>query len=389
MASIPTIWEIFRQFFWLGCISFGGPAAHIGYFRTTFVERLHWLDDKAYASLVALCQFLPGPASSQVGFSIGLRRGGLAGGIAAFVGFTLPSFVLMFALAVSTTGNTSGLFSGIVSGLKLLAIVVVADAVVSMFRTFCKDTLTVTIAVLTAMSLWLVPDLWTQLIVLAAAALAGFTAVTRHTAGTQSIQALTPIRVNWLPLGIFIALFTGLPLLAFLSGWLSLFDDFFRTGSLVFGGGHVVLPLLQQMLTEVPDTDRFLLGYAAAQAVPGPMFTLATFLGAEVSPGAAISGALLATLAIFLPGFLLILALQGAWEALAARPSVTGAISGLNAAVVGLLMAALYYPVFSNAVAVPADMALVLGGYMLLTRLKLPVVWLVVLFAVAGLVVVR
>lgn len=385
--DIQRIWEVFWRFLALGCVSFGGPAAHIGYFRNTFVEKLRWLDDKAYANLVALSQFLPGPGSSQVGFALGLRRAGLAGGIAAFLGFTLPSFLLMFILAGAAGDNPGGLFSGVVAGLKLLAVVVVADAVLGMFRTFCKDNLTIAIAVLTAVSLWLLPTIRMQLGVLLLAALAGVMATRGADDDVPSPQNRPEIKVNRWPLGIFIALFLGLPLLGLVSAWFGLFDTFFRAGSLVFGGGHVVLPLLQQMIGDSLSTDRFLLGYAAAQAVPGPMFTLAAFLGAELSPGAVFLGAVLATLGIFLPGFLLVLSLQNAWEALAARPQVAAAVGGINAAVVGLLVAALYSPVFVSAVQRPLDMALVLTGYVLLARVKVSVFWLVVFFAGMGVLV--
>ena len=252
--DIKPVWEVFWRFLGLGCISFGGPAAHIGYFRTTFVEKLNWLDDKAYANLVSLSQFLPGPSSSQVGFSLGLRRAGLPGAIAAFLGFTLPSFVLMFILASSTGDNPGSLFNGIVSGLKLLAVVVVADAVFSMFRMFCKGNLTITIAVLTAASLWLVPTLWVQLLVLLIAALVGVLHTLRHKTLPKTTAALPTVKINWWPLSLFIALFIGLPLLALTSAWFGLFDTFFRTGSLVFGGGHVVLPLLQQMIGDTLST---------------------------------------------------------------------------------------------------------------------------------------
>ncbi|HPQ95612.1 MAG: chromate efflux transporter [Thiothrix sp.] len=379
---MPPVFDVFRRFLWLGCLSFGGPAAHIGYFRQTFVQQLQWLDERSYANLVALSQFLPGPGSSQVGFALGLRRAGLAGGLAAFAGFTLPSFVLMLILAsVGASALNTGM-TGVIAGLKLLAVVVVADAVVSMYRSFCRDGLTLGIMLLTAMTLWLLPGLWTQLGVLLAAALAGMSVRGRAPDAVRTAAVPMPVRDWRWPLGLFLLLFA----LTLVPGpdWSRLFAAFFQAGSLVFGGGHVVLPLLEQLLGDQLSTDRFLTGYAAAQAVPGPMFTLATFLGAELAPDHAFVGALVATLGIFLPGFLLVLALQGRWERLAARPQVAGAVAGINAAVVGLLLAALYVPVFRSAVTEPLHMALVLGGYVLLTRLGVPVVALVSGFAVTG-----
>lgn len=380
---MQKIVEIFLKFLSLGCLSFGGPAAHLGYFHKAFVQQLKWIDEAGYARLVALCQVLPGPGSSQVGFAIGLRKGGLAGGIAAFVGFTTPSFILMYLLASSDPGEAQAdWFTGLIHGLKLLAVVVVADATLSMWGSFCKDKLTRAIAVGAAMVLLVVPGLWVQIGVLIIAAALGLT-LNKSTL-SESTASVTTQKISWGYLSVFIALFVGLPALSFSNDWMRLLSNFYQSGSLVFGGGHVVLPLLQQTLGETISTDRFLMGYAAAQAVPGPMFSLSSFLGAEVLSAQPLLGALLATLAIFLPGFLLVLALQGSWETLASKPKVSGAIHGINAAVVGLLLSALYSPVFLSAILKPLDMALVIAGFFALRGLKLPIIAVVFAFAIVG-----
>ena len=377
---MQQVFEIFWRFLALGCVSFGGPAAHMGYFQKTFVQRLNWLDDAAYARLVSLSQFLPGPGSSQVGFSIGLRRGGIAGGIAAFLGFTLPSFVLMYILAINAFGDThSHWFAGAVDGLKLLAVVVVADATLSMFNTFCKEKGAMAMAIVTASALLLFPSIWTQMGVLSGAALIGFV---MHT--DETVPVVKSVGIKWGVVITFAALFVALPLFANFSTWFAMASDFYHSGSLVFGGGHVVLPLLQQTVGDTVTPDSFLTGYAAAQAVPGPMFTFATFLGADMAESSPLLGAVVATLAIFLPGFLLVISLQGAWESLAANPKVAGAIWGINAAVVGLLMSALYQPVFTSGVTKPLDMALVIIGFFVLRALKAPILLLVLGFIIFG-----
>ena len=376
---MQRVFEVFWRFLLLGCTSFGGPAAHLGYFQKTFVQDLKWIEQDAYARLISLSQFLPGPGSSQVGFALGLRQAGLTGGIAAFVGFTLPSFLILYFLATSDTESGSPL-SGAVHGLKLLAVVVVADATLSMQRSFCQDNRTLSIAILTACALLIAPSLWTQFWVLIIAALLGIW-LKKSDSSTDTNNTTKPAKT---PLLIFVVLFIGLPVVALVSDWVALFSAFFQAGSLVFGGGHVVLPLLQQTLGEAVDPDRFLLGYAAAQAIPGPMFTLATFLGADLQKDFALLGALVATLGVFLPGFLLVLSLQGAWESLATRPKVAGAVWGINAAVVGLLLSALYQPVFVSGVSSGQDMALVIIGFFVLQKFKPPILLLVTAFALAG-----
>ncbi|CAE6914831.1 chromate efflux transporter [Vibrio sp. B1FLJ16] len=369
------MFTIFKTFFWLGWFSFGGPAAHIGYFRQTFVEKLKWIDDSEYAQIVALSQFLPGPGSSQVGFALGYKRGGLSGACAAFVGFTLPSVLIMLALAmVSSHITDTAIFQNIVHGLKLLAVVVVADATWGMYKNFCQTKLTAGLCVATAIALLLAPGIMTQMLVLLAAGAIGVRYLKK-----QPTEPQVPFKPSIAPLVIFAALLFGLPLVAQTVPMLGLFNDFFQAGSLVFGGGHVVLPLLQNIVGDQLSQDAFLTGYAAAQAVPGPMFTFATYIGYELSD-TPILGALTATLAIFLPGFLLLLGVLKNWQSLAGKPAVAGAISGVNASVVGLLLAALYQPVFTSAVTEPMDIALIIAGFYLLKKLNVSILWMIVFF---------
>ncbi|MGH1391272.1 MAG: chromate efflux transporter [Aeromonas jandaei] len=373
--------EVFWRFLWLGCVSFGGPAAHIGYFQRTFVQRLGWLEQSEFARLLALCQLLPGPASSQLGFAIGRHRAGLGGALAAFVGFTLPSFILLLAaaLGVALVGSNLWLASAL-HGLKLLALIVVADAVLAMSRQFCSNRLAQGIMVATAAALWWQPGLLTQLGMLALAALlsARFQRGERRQGAAES-RAATTSQPNWLLLLLFAALFFGLPLLGGPLG--QLVADFYRAGALVFGGGHVVLPLLAESVGHTLSEQQFLTGYSLAQLVPGPMFTLATYLGAQLLPGTPLLGALAATLALFAPGFLLLWAVGPCWQQWLARPRLAGAVAGINAAVVGLLLAALYQPVWQSAVLAPTDLALAAIGFYLLRVVKLPVP------AIAGLLV--
>ncbi|PAS18883.1 chromate efflux transporter [Vibrio cholerae] len=364
---------IFRTFFALGWVSFGGPAAHIGYFRHTFVEKLRWVSEQEYAQFVALSQFLPGPGSSQVGFAIGYHRGGLTGAWAAFLGFTLPSVLIMLLLAgLSSHLLDTPLFEQVIHGLKLLAIIVVADACLTMYRNFCQQRLTAGLCVLTAVAITLAPGLITQFAVLLIAAFVG-----QARLAPQQSFSTTSFSPSWLSLLLFASLLLGLPLLAASSPLVELFGHFFQAGSLVFGGGHVVLPLLQNALGDSLSTDQFLTGYAAAQAVPGPMFTLATYLGYVLTPEMPVVGALIATLAVFLPGFLLLLGILKNWSALAQRPKVAGAMQGVNACVVGLLLAALYQPVWSSTVHAPLDWAALLVGFFLFKVLRLPLIGMV------------
>lgn len=377
---LQLCWDILLRFLLLGCVSFGGPAAHLGYFRRTFVQRLGWLDDTGYARLVALAQFLPGPASSQVGFAIGLQRAGLPGAIAAFIGFTLPSFVLMTSLAVSSRSWADAAWlPGLVNGLKWLALVVVADAVIGLYQSFCRQRLTQSIALVTAAAVLLLPWVWSQPLLLLVMGLVGAWRLS-----DRAPQASTDGgRLKRWPLLVFALLlaFLLLPL-----GWFAEAGlPFFSAGSLVFGGGHVVLPLLQASVGPALEPDRFLFGYASAQAMPGPLFTLAAFLGAELHPASPWLGALLATAAIFLPGFLLLLALVDVWQRLAHKPRLAGALAAVNAAVVGLLLAALYQPVFLSAIGDVEALALALLGLVALRWLNCPVLLLVALAIALGL----
>ncbi len=373
--------SIFKTFFWLGWISFGGPAAHIGYFRKTFVEKLNWLSDEEYGQIVALSQFLPGPGSSQVGFAVGYKKGGLTGAIAAFVGFTSPSVILMLILAlVSNQLLEAPLFNAIIHGLKLLAVVVVADATFGMYKNFCQSKIATALCVITSIVLLLIPGIWPQVLVLLFAAFIGSKFLTsQELKTTPSTQ-----KVSVTPLVIFVALLVGLPLFSAYSQGIEVFGLFYQAGSLVFGGGHVVLPLLQNGIGDQLSQDAFLTGYAAAQAVPGPMFTLATYLGYVLMPSAPITGALLATIAVFLPGFLLLLGVLKNWQAIASKPLVAGALTGVNAAVVGLLLAALYQPIFTSAVNSGIDFALIIVGVWLLKTMKMPIVGLVGTFIAVG-----
>ncbi|MFM5740338.1 chromate efflux transporter [Aeromonas veronii] len=377
--------QVFIQFLWLGCISFGGPAAHIGYFQRTFVQRLGWLTQAEFARLLALCQLLPGPASSQLGFAIGRHRAGLSGAISAFVGFTLPSFLLLLAAAIGIGQLGSNLWlDAALHGLKLLALIVVADAVLTMSRQFCATGMTQGIMVVTAAALWWQPGLITQLLMLAGAAL--ICARSQRGAGsgpaTAELPAAAASQPHWPTLLLFGILFIGLPLLGSPLG--QLVADFYRAGSLVFGGGHVVLPLLQESVGHTLNEQQFLTGYSLAQLVPGPMFTLATYLGAQLQPEMPLLGALSATLALFAPGFLLLWAVGPCWQQWLARPRLAGAVTGINAAVVGLLLAALYQPVWQSAVLAPTDLALAAIGFYLLRVLKLPVPAIAALLVMAA-----
>ncbi len=375
--------EVFLAFLLLGLTSFGGPVAHLGYFREEFVTRRRWLDEHAYADLVALCQFLPGPASSQVGMALGLSRAGYAGAIAAWAGFTLPSAILLilFALGLSHYGDAMG--PGALHGLKVVAFAVVAQAVWGMARSLCTDAPRVAIMLAAASVVLLHPHPWVQLAVMAAAAIAGLglhkgaaAATVVPSAGAVSRRA----GAAWLAL--FFALLTGLPLLAqLLPGQaMAMVDAFYRTGSLVFGGGHVVLPLLQAEVVPVGwvDNETFLAGYGAAQAVPGPLFTFAAFLGASaqgVPSGWA--GGMLCLVALFLPSFLLVAGALPFWERLRMNKRARAALAGTNAAVVGLLLAALYQPAWTSAIHSPADFALAVAAFVALVIGRLPP-WLVV-----------
>lgn len=380
-------WSVFLIFLRLGLTSFGGPIAHLGYFRDEFVVRRRWLTERSYADLVALCQFLPGPSSSQVGIALGLARGGYSGALAAWLGFTLPSAIALIAFAGLLTLDNN-LAPGALQGLKVVAVAVVAQAIWGMARALCPDRLRVTLMAMATIAALLSTVFWSQLLVLLAAGLAGMLLI-RTTAEPEPQVHPVPVsrRSGMLALGIFFALLIGLPLLATLhpGGLLEMVDSFYRVGSLVFGGGHVVLPLLQAETVDTGwiDVETFLAGYGATQAVPGPLFTFVAFLGAAMNTGLPgwLNG-LLCLAVVFLPSFLLVIGVLPFWEQLRHHLRVQAALAGINAGVVGLLLAALYQPIWSSAIRGPADFALALAALVALTFWKLPP-WLVVPAAAA------
>jgi chromate transporter len=397
MTDVPagTWFEVFIAFLRLGLTSFGGPVAHLGYFRQDIVERRGWLDEHAYLDLVALCQFLPGPASSQVGIGIGLTRAGYAGALAAWIGFTLPSAVVLviFGLGVERFGLSRD--AGWLHGLKIAAVAVVAQAVWGMASTMATGKTRATLAVAAAAIVLFVPTTAGQLGAIALGAVAGILLLQgdRKTS-EQALAVGVGHRVAICCLVVFFALLIGLPLLAAAVPGPSAtgqavadINAFYRAGSLVFGGGHVVLPLLQAAV--VPPgwvtNDAFLAGYGAAQAVPGPLFTFAAYLGAVMGPQPhGWTGAAICLAAIFLPSFLLVIGTLPFWQVLRTRPQAQAALSGVNAAVVGLLLAALYNPVWTSAIAAPRDVALAVAAFLLLTVWKIPPWLVVVLCAAAG-----
>ncbi|OWR28195.1 ChrA protein [Saccharibacillus sp. O23] len=371
--SSSRLREIFAVSLKLGLTSFGGPVAHLGYFREEYVRRRKWIDERDYGELVALCQFLPGPASSQVGMGIGMMRGGVAGALLAWAGFTLPSVALMilFALLLQTF-DASG--AGWIHGLKIAAVAVVAQAVLGMGRSLAPDRTRAAIAVLAACAVLLGQTAFSQISVIAAAAVAGMILYRKTQA--DSVPGLrVPIGKKFAAccLIAFFALLALLPLLRSVvdNEALNLFDGFYRSGALVFGGGHVVLPLLEREVvpTGFVNASDFLSGYAAAQAVPGPLFTFAAYLGMI---GGGWSGALICTVAVFLPAFLLVAGALPFWSRVNRSPGIRAAVKGANAAVVGILLAALYDPVWISAVGSSADFALAALLFVLLNFCKLP-----------------
>ncbi len=379
-------WSIFLIFLRLGLTSFGGPVAHLGYFRQEFVSRRGWLSEAAYAELIAIAQFLPGAASSKVGMAIGLSQAGYRGALAAWLGFTLPSAGLLMAFALGLAGQGDALASGALHGLKIVAAAIVAQAVWGMARSLCPDTPRRVLMLVAAVVALLVPGAAGQLAVIIGAGLLG---VTLLDAKVRTLADALPIaisrRAGALWLALFASLLVGLPLLAHVadSPLLSLFEVFYRTGALVFGGGHVMLPLLQAEL--VPDgwlsNDLFLAGYGATQAVPGPLFTFAAFLGTAMAGWLV---GLLCLVAIFAPSFLLLVGVLPFWARLRTRPRLQAAMAGVNAGVVGLLLATLYHPVGTSAVGNLLDFALVLLALMALMAGKLPPWQLVMAGALIG-----
>lgn len=384
--------EVFLVFLKLGLTSFGGPVAHLGYFRDELVVRRKWIDEAGYADLVALCQFLPGPASSQVGFALGVLRGnGLAGGLAAWLGFTLPSAVLLFAFALGASAFAGPATDGLLHGLKLVAVAVVAQAVWGMARSLTPDRARAAIALGAAAIAVFAAGSAGQITAIGLGAVLGFWLCRGNGAPTAGHLGFPVSRGSGAAaLVLFALLFLLLPLLTSVTGHqaMALFGAFYRSGALVFGGGHVVLPLLQAGVV-APGwvaNEPFLAGYGLAQAVPGPLFTFAAYLGAVMGPAPnGPAGAAIALAGVFLPGMLLVYGMLPFWDALRERPAAQAAMRGANAAVVGILGAAFYDPIWSSAVLSPPDFVLALAGFLLLTVRKAPPWTVVVLLALAGL----
>lgn len=383
-AKDHTPWAVFLIFLRLGLTSFGGPVAHLGYFRDEFVTRRRWLSERSYADLVALCQFLPGPASSQVGIALGLSRCGYAGALAAWAGFTLPSAGLLILFALGMAGYGDAASAGALHGLKVVAVAVVAQAVWGMARHLCPDVPRISIMAAASCLALLAPSAWGQVGVIAMAAVVGLLLFRpRREAASEALPIAIRRRTGLFWLALFLVLLIGLPLSTglFPSQTLARVDAFYRAGSLVFGGGHVVLPLLQAEVVPAGwvGNDAFLAGYGAAQAVPGPLFTFAAFLGASMSGSpAGWWGGLICLAAIFAPSFLLIMGALPFWERLRGNVRAQAALLGVNAGVVGLLLAALYQPVWTSAIQAPRDFGLALVALVALMFWRLPP-WLVVL----------
>ncbi|MHA6252827.1 chromate efflux transporter [Oceanobacillus sp. CAU 1775] len=377
--------EIFLVSSRLGLTSFGGPVAHLGYFHEEYVRRKKWMDEKSYGDLVALAQFLPGPASSQVGIGIGIVRGGVIGGIISFLGFTMPSVIalILFASLFSTFGLEG---AGWIHGLKIVAVVIVAHAILGMAKNFTPDLQRKVIALFALVVTLLFQTAFTQIAAILIAAVAGFLLFRKQPANEEKLTTTFPLskRFGYICLAIFFGFLIALPILnGFTTNhWLALFDSFYRAGSLVFGGGHVVLPLLEQEFvpTGFISEQDFLAGYGAAQAVPGPLFTFAAYLGTVMNGW---QGGLFATFAIFLPAFLLILGALPFWDALRSNPKLNGALLGVNASVVGILISALYTPIWTSSIQVSVDFALAAVLFSMLVYLKLPP-WVIVLSGAIG-----
>ncbi|KJC50922.1 chromate transporter [Bradyrhizobium sp. LTSP885] len=377
--------EVLLIFLKLGVSCFGGPIAHIGYFRDEFVVRRRWLDEQSYADLVALCQFLPGPASSQVGFSLGLMRAGYLGALAAWTGFTLPSAIALVLFAFGASGLSGPVGTGLVHGLKLVAVAIVAQAVWGMARSLCPDRERASIATVAAIVILISSSSIAQIGAIVLGAVAGLRLCQAQQQASDAAHIAMPVsrRVGLGAFAVFVALLVGLPLLARMWPGLGMFDAFYRSGALVFGGGHVVLPLLREAAVApgwISD-DAFLTGYGAAQAVPGPLFTFAAYLGAVIG---GVPGAIVGLIGIFVPGILVLLAALPFWNSFRKRANAQAMMRGVNAAVVGILGAALYDPVWSTTVHRPLDVAIALAGFVLLTAWRAPPLLVVALCAACG-----
>jgi len=368
----------------LGLTSFGGPTAHLGYFHEEYVRRRKWMDEKSYADLVALAQFLPGPASSQVGIGIGVMRAGVLGGIVSFIGFTLPSVIALILFALLLTGFDIG-NAGWIHGLKIVAVAVVAHAIIGMAKNLTPDLKRKAIALFALIGTLLWQSAFTQVGVILIAAFFGFLLFKQHDE-VEEAQSNFPIakRVSVICLLLFFGLLFLLPVIREVTGsyWVAMFDSFYRSGSLVFGGGHVVLPLLEQELVPTGwiSEESFLAGYGATQAVPGPLFTFAAYLGTVMKGW---QGGLVATFAVFLPAFLLILGALPFWDNLRNNPKIKGAIMGVNAAVIGILISAFYFPIWTSSILAPVDFALAAILFSMLAYWKLPP-WIIVVSGAIG-----
>lgn len=383
-SKTRTLSEVLAVSTKLGFTSFGGPIAHLGYFHEEYVRRRKWMDERSYADLVALCQFLPGPASSQVGIGTGIIRAGLLGGLTAWLGFTLPSVIALVLFAYLLQGFDIS-SAGWIHGLKMVAVAIVAQAILGMGQKLAPDRSRATIAIFTAAATILWQTAFTQILLIVIAGIIGMIQFRKTTtAETADLPVPVSRSVAVLCLATFFGLLLLLPLLRPFdsSGWLSFFDSFYRSGSLVFGGGHVVLPLLEREFvpTGLISKSDFLAGYGAAQAVPGPLFTFAGYLGAMIG---GVTGAMIATIAIFLPAFLLIVGALPFWNSLRKSSKIQGALIGINAAVVGILLSALYNPLWTTAILAPIDFALVSILFLMLVFWKVPP-WIVVVAGAAG-----
>ena len=370
---------VFWQFLVLGLCSFGGPAAHIGYFQQAFVVKKKWLSGEDFTQAVALCQFLPGPASSQLGMYIGYKKAGYQGSIAAFIGFTLPSFILLTFMAIANNQFSGSIVvEQIITAAKLLAVVVVTDALWGMIKKNLISIPTIATALLTMIWLMFNHGLFGQILPIIIASIVGFL----WSFKTQPIvdkSLIKPIRPHAGLLAVFFSVLLLLPLITTTNDNIKLFAIFYQAGSFVFGGGHVVLPLLQPMLDGMITDNTFLSAYASAQLVPGPMFTMASYLGASATPLMPIIGSLVATIAVFLPGSLLLFSFLPAWKALFSHPRLTQSLILINACVVGLLGSALINPVITSSIKSIADSFIVIVGYVLIKKYQCPV-WLLAVF---------
>jgi len=381
--GVGNVLSVFLLFLRLGLTSFGGPVAHIGYFRDEFVVRKKWLSEQSYADLVALCQFLPGPASSQVGMALGMHRAGFAGLFAAWLGFTLPSAALLIVFALGIANYSQALNKGVLYGLKIVALVVVVQAIWAMGKNLCYDRSRISLMVLSAGSVLLIPSISTQIIVLILSGIIGsiyFKA--RNIASDDLLSIPISKRLASCFLIVFVALLVNLPLF---SQWyphqiIELVDIFYRAGSLVFGGGHVVLPLLQADVVPsgLLDNETFLAGYGATQAMPGPLFTFSAFLGASIPTANPIGFAVLCLVMIFIPSFLLVVGVLPFWQEVRKNKKIQSSLSGVNAAVVGLLLAALFDPIWIHTIVEAKDFVFALVVFAILFFWKVPV-WLTVI----------